>query len=79
MVDFLSTIDIVVNNLQRTHHVELKGDFEVKVEGDNVQFCYHSPFNMVGVVFSKLFSKNQYKLGLLSFMECLATLEGIVS
>lgn len=79
MVDFLSTVDIVVNNLQRTHHIELDGDFEVKVDGDNVQFCYHSPFNLVGVVSSKLFSKNQYKLGLLSFMECLATLEGIVS
>lgn len=79
MVDFLSTVDIVVNNLQRTHHIELEGDFEVKVDGDNVQFCYHSPFNIVGVVSSKLFSKNQYKLGLLSFMECLATLEGIVS
>lgn len=79
MVEFLSTIDTVVDSLQRTHHVELKGDFEVKVEGDNVQFYYHSPFNIVGVVSSKLFSKSQYKLGLLSFMECLATLEGIVS
>ena len=79
MVDFLSTIDIVVNNLQRTHHIELEGDFEVKFKGDYIQFYYHSPFKAVGVVFSKLFSKSQYKLGLLSFMECLATLEGIVS
>jgi len=79
MVEFQSTIDTVVASLQRTHHIELEGDFEVKVEGDNVQFCYHSPFNIVGVVSSKLFSKSQYKLGLLSFMECLATLEGIVS
>lgn len=79
MVEFQSTIDTVVASLQRTHHIELEGDFEVKVEGDNVQFCYHSQFNIVGVVSSKLFSKSQYKLGLLSFMECLATLEGIVS
>lgn len=79
MVEFLNTIDTVVDNLQRTHHIELEGDFEVKIEGDNVQFRYYSPFNIVGVVSSKLFSKSQYKLGLLSFMECLATLEGIVS
>ncbi len=79
MVDFLSTIDKVVDSLQRTHHIELEGDFEVKVEGDYIQFYYHSPFNIVGVVSSKFFSKSQYKLGLLSFMECLATLEGIVS
>ena len=79
MVEFQSTIDTVVDNLQRTHHIELEGDFEIKVEGDSIQFCYYSPFNAVGVVFSKAFSKSQYKLGLLSFMECLATLEGVVS
>lgn len=79
MVELLSAVETVVDNFQQTHHIELKGDFEVKVEGDNVQFCYHSPFNIVGEVSSKLFSKSQYKLGLLSFMECLATLEGIVS
>lgn len=79
MVEFLNTIDTVVNNLQRTHHIELEGDFEVKIKGDNVRFYYRSPFNTVGVVSSKLFSKSQYKLGLLSFMECLATLEGVVS
>lgn len=79
MVELLSAVETVVDNLQQTHHIELKGDFEVKVEGDNVQFCYHSSFNIVGEVSSKLFSKSQYKLGLLSFMECLATLEGIVS
>ena len=79
MVEFQSTIDTVVDSLQRTHHIELEGDFEIKVEGDSIQFCYHSPFNLVGEVSSKLFAKSQYKLGLLSFMECLATLEGIVS
>lgn len=79
MVEFLNTIDAVVDNLQRTHHIELEGDFEIKIEGDNIQFCYYSPFNIVGVVSSKFFSKSQYKLGLLSFMGCLATLEGIVS
>lgn len=79
MVEFLNMIDTVVYNLQRTHHIELEGGFEVKIKGDNVQFCYYSPFNSVGVVSSKLFSKSQYKLGLLSFMECLATLEGVVS
>ena len=78
MVEFQSTIDTVVDSLQRTHHIELAGDFEVKIEGDYIQFYYHSPFKVVGVVFSKLFSKSQYKLGLLSFMECLATLEGVV-
>ena len=79
MVELLNTIDTTVDTLQRTHHIELEGDFEVKIEGDNVQFCYYSPFDAVGEVSSKLFSKSQYKLGLLSFMECLATLEGIVS
>lgn len=79
MVEFLNTINTVVDTLQRTHRIELEGDFEVKIEGDNVQFCYYSPFNTVGVVSSKLFSKSQYKLGLLSFMGCLAILEGVVS
>ena len=79
MVEFLNTINTVVDTLQRTHHIELEGNFEVEFKGDDVQFCYHSPFNVVGVVSSKFFSKNQYKLGLLSFMECLAALEGIVS
>lgn len=79
MVEFLNTINTVVDTLQRTHRIELEGNFEVKVKGDDVQFCYPSPFNVVGVVSSKFFSKSQYKLGLLSFMECLATLEGIIS
>ena len=79
MVEFLNTINTVVDTLQRTHRIELEGNFEVKVKGDDVQFCYHSPFNVVEVVSSKFFSKSQYKLGLLSFMECLATLEGIIS
>ena len=79
MVEFLNTINTVVDTLQRTHRIELGGNFEVKGKGDDVQFCYDSPFNVVGVVSSKFFSKSQYKLGLLSFMECLATLEGIIS
>lgn len=57
MVEFLNTIDTVVDNLQRTHHIELEGDFEVKIKGDNVRFYYRSPFNTVGVVSLNYFLK----------------------
>lgn len=64
-----------IKKLMEKHHLDLKGEFECKVERDTVIFRYHSSNPTVGTVTSSPMKESQFVVDLLSFMECLSVLE----